>query len=130
TPGLVVTDGALTSLDMTVNGNVTVSGVIITATDLQFQYTAIGSIFAMAGTASVDVTKLGTLTVTFGHGTDPGLVVSNGTLTSLDMTVNGNVTVSGVKITATDLELEYTVTDTDSTFAMSGSASVTVNKLG
>ncbi|MDB5336030.1 MAG: Cadherin domain protein, partial [Planctomycetaceae bacterium] len=138
TPGLVVTNGALISLDMTVNASVTVAGVKITASDLEFIYTASSNTFAMSGTASVSVGSATATTsddmafsVKFGHVADathpnavPGLVVTNGGLISLDMTVNASVTVAGVKITASNLEFIYTASS--STFAMSGSASVSV----
>ncbi|MDB5334719.1 MAG: hlyA 4, partial [Planctomycetaceae bacterium] len=141
TPGLVVTNGALANLDMTVNSAITIAGVKITASDLEFVYTASTSTFAMTGTASVSVGSTTTttnddlaLSVTFGHdirnaagvitSTTPGLVVTNGALTSLDMTVNASITVAGVKITASDLEFIYTASTI--TFAMSGLASVSV----
>ena len=128
TPGLVVTNGALTSLDTTVNSTFTVAGVTLTAQDLDFSYTAANSQFGLSGAASVAVTNLGTLSVTFGHGTTPGLVVTNGALTSLDMTVNSTFTVSGVTFTAQNLEFAYTASG--SQFSLSGTASVAVSKLG
>ena len=81
----------------------------------------------MSGTATV-VTNLGTLNVTFGHGTTPGLVVTNGSLTSLDTTVNSNFTVGGVTITAQDLDFAYTASN--SQFSMNGTATVAVTNLG
>src|SRR4029077_15281136 len=67
TPGLSLSNGALQSLDMTVNGSFTVSTVTITATDLQFIYTADGAQFTLAGTAGVSISGLGSLGVAFGH---------------------------------------------------------------
>ena len=127
-PGLVITDGALSSLDMTVNANFAVAAVTITAQDLEFKYTVSDSTFAMFGTAGVAIEGLGELSVTFGHGADPGLVIADGALSSLDMTVNANFTVAAVTITAQDLEFQYTVSD--STFAMFGTAGVSIQGLG
>ena len=125
---MVVTNGSLTSLDTTVNSNITVGGVTITAQDLDFAYTASNSQFGLSGTAAVAVTNLGTLNVTFGHGTTPGLVITNGSLTSLDMTVNSNFTVASVTFTTQDLDFAYTASN--SQFSMSGTAAVAVTKLG
>ena len=104
TPGLVVTNGSLTSLDTTVNSNFTVGGVTFTTQDLDFSYTASNSQFGLSGTATVAVTNLGTLNVTFGHDSTPGLVVTNGSLTSLDTTVNSDFAVAGVTFTTQDLD--------------------------
>ena len=132
-PGLVIRLAArLSSLDMTVNGEFTVAGVAITAQDLEFQYSVSGSdsTFAMSGTASVALTAGVSFSVTFGPAPDPGLVITDGAISSLDMTVNGEFTVAGVAITAQDLEFQYSVSGSDSTFAMSGTASVALTDGG
>ena len=125
--GLVIADGALTSLDMTVTASFTAAGVAITAQDLEFQYTVSDNTFALSGTASVSIHGLGEMSVTFGH---EGLVIADGALSSLDMTVNASFTVAGVAITAQDLEFQYTVSGADSTFAMSGTAGASIQGLG
>jgi lipopolysaccharide export system protein LptC len=127
-PGMVVTNGALTSLDMTLTSNVTVAGVGITTKGLRFGYTSANSQYTLGGTATATVTNLGTLGVTFGYGTKPGLVVTNGSLTSLDMTLNSDVNVSGVAITTKGLEFAYTAAN--SQYSLAGTATATVAKLG
>ncbi|QEL17125.1 Calx-beta domain-containing protein [Limnoglobus roseus] len=127
-PGLVVTNGSLTSLDLTLNTDVTVGGVAITTKGLRFGYTAANSQYTLAGTASASVAKLGSLGVTFGFGSTPGLVVTNGSLTSLDMTLNTDITVGGVKITTKGLRFGYTAAD--SRYTLAGTASATVARLG
>ena len=99
-----------------------------TTQDLDFAYTASNSQFSMSGTATVAVTNLGTLNISFGHGTTPGLVVTNGSLTSLDTTVNSNFTVGGVTFTTQDLDFSYTASN--SQFSMSGTATVAVTNVG
>src|SRR5260221_50646 len=86
TPSPVIIAGSLASLDMTFTGSFTVASVTISATNLEFQYTASSSTCAMSGVASVSVAKLGNLPVTFGHDATPGLVIIGGSLASLDMT--------------------------------------------
>ena len=118
----------MTSLDTTVNSNFTVGGVTFTTQDLDFSYTASNSQFGLSGTATVAVTNLGTLNVTFGHDSTPGLVVTNGSLTSLDTTVNSDFTVAGVTFTTQDLDFSYTASN--SQFSMSGTATVAVTNVG
>ena len=51
-----------------VTGSFTVASVTISATKLRLTYMAASSTFTMAGTAKVDIKKLGFLSVTFGNG--------------------------------------------------------------
>jgi streptogramin lyase len=127
-PGLVITSGALTSLDLTLNSNITVAAVTFNTTGLEFTYTASSNQFTLAGNTTASVAKLGTLNLTFGHGTNPGLVVTNGALVSLDMTLNSNITVGAVAFSTTGLEFTYTASN--SQFTLAGSAAVTVGGIG
>ena len=84
TPGLEISGGALSSLDMTVSGGFTVGGSQFTATGLQFIFTAgatsASDVFALAGSASASIQGLGNLGLIFGHDGAPGLVESGGAL--------------------------------------------------
>ena len=128
TPGLVITGGDLSSLDMTVSGDFTVGAVDLTAGNLQFTYTAgatpADDVFALSGTASASIARLGNLSLTFGNDGSPGLVESGGELTSLDLTVSGQFTVDHVTFTATDLQLDYV--ESSSTFSMAGTAALAI----
>src|SRR5262249_42938453 len=128
TPGLVVTNGALTSLDTTVNTGFTIKGVTFTVQDLDFSYTASTDEFGLSGTATVAVAGIANLSVTFGHGSTPGLVVSGGALVSLDTTINASFTVASVPFTVKDLDFSYTASTGE--FDLSGTATATVAKLG
>ena len=92
--------------------------------------------FTITGNAGVTINGIANLNVNLGGGGTSGLVVSNGTFTSMDATVNGSFTVDQVTITATSLEFYYGP-DTTSTaatpptvFEMLGSASAAVTGLG
>ncbi len=157
TPGLVISNGILESLDVTVNSSFKVASVVVQANDLEFKYTNTSQtlssggtytgtynvnkyIFAMYGTASITFAGIDSLSVTFGHGATPGLVISNGNLESLDVTVNASFKVASVVVQANDLEFQYTNTSQTLTsggtytgtynvnkyiFAMYGTASIT-----
>jgi hypothetical protein len=124
TAGLVITNGSLTSLDTTVTSNFTVAGVTFSTTGLEFTYTASTGEFSLTGAAGVTVAGLGNLTVSFGHGTNPGLDITAGALTGLDMTVDSNISVESVIFNATGLEFSYT--DAGQVFQLQGTAGVTV----
>ena len=113
TPDLSITGGSLVGLDMTIDSNITVGGVSFTTTGLEFMYTAKTSTFSLAGAAVAQVANVGNLGVTFGEGTTPGLVVSGGALTNLNMTVDSNINVGGVTFTASGLNFQYDATGAD-----------------
>jgi hypothetical protein len=98
TQGLVLSGGSLTSLDMNVRANMTAGGLSFTADNLRFIYQSSSNYFQMTGSTSVTVPSIGSVNTTFGSSTSNGLVVTNGQLTSLDMTVNSNLSVGGVSI--------------------------------
>jgi hypothetical protein len=123
-PGLVLTNGSLTSLDLTLDTNITVGALTFTTNGLEFTYTASTNEFTIAGSAGVNVANIGSLTVTFGHDGNPGLVITNGALVSLDLTVNSNFTVGGLTFTIQDMDFAYT--SSSNTFTMTGSASVSI----
>ena len=124
TAGLVVTNGSLTSLDTTVTSNISVAGVTFNTTGLEFAYTASTGQFSLTGTAGVTVAGLDNLTVSFGHGTSAGLDITNGRLTSLDMTIDSSISVDSVMFNTTGLEFSYT--DASQVFQLEGTAGVTV----
>ncbi len=82
------------------------------------QYTPANNVFTVSGGASVAVSGIGGLSVSFGYGSGasalPGLVISNGTLASvMNMTVNGSFTVGQVAITASSLDFTYATATSD-----------------
>jgi VCBS repeat-containing protein len=122
-PGIVITDGALDSLDMAVTGEVKVSKVTIKADALRVTYA--DDKYTMSGTAKVSVAGLGDLSVTFGDGTNPGLVVTNGNLVRLDMSISGEFEVSKVKVTADNLRFIYDAVT--NSFSLSGTAGIKID---
>jgi hypothetical protein len=135
-PGLVITGGQLTSLNMTVNSAFTVGNVSFMAQQLQFTYTAgPPSVFTLSGSVGVSVTNIVGLSVTFGHtktnsmgastGFSPGLVIINGALQSLDMTINSNFMIGSVNFGTKNLEFTYNATG--SQFTLSGAAFLNIS---
>ena len=136
TAGLVITNGSLTALDMTVNSSISVGSLSFNADHLRFQEDVSNSnhVFKMSGRSSFTATGLGTVSVLFGSPASggnlatTGLVITNGSLTSLDMTLDSNINVSGVGFSTTGLRFTYTAAT--SQFTLAGSASATVGGMG
>jgi trimeric autotransporter adhesin len=101
---------------MTVDGTFSVDKVVVTANALDLSYVAATtganptpSVFSMTGAATVAIPNLNdSISVTFGSGSGatatPGLVVTGGSLTSLDLTITSDITVSKVNIVTDGLE--------------------------
>jgi hypothetical protein len=133
TPGMVVNNGSLTRLDMTIDADFEVGRVTVTADALRFTYDAAEDSFTITGTAGVIVAGLpgsrgdNALSATFGYEGLPGLVVTNGVLERLDVTINATFEVKKVSIKADNLRFTYEATQSGYIFRMSGAATVIVN---
>lgn len=133
-PGLVITQGTLQSLDITINAQFNVAKVQIKATDLRFTYTAATDTFTLGGSAGIIVNGVQgagldqSFSVMFGYHNAPGLVIEQGALKSLDITINAEVNVSRVTLKLTDVRFTYTAATTTFTFA--GTAGIVVKNLG
>ena len=129
TPGLVITNGTLTSLDMTINSDMTVDSVEFLTNNVELTYSSSTSQFTLAGVVGVSISGIGSLSVTFGQTaggvTTPGLVVTNGTLTSLDMTINSDMTVDTVEFLTSGLEFTYS--SSTSQFTLAGMVGVSIS---
>ena len=128
TTGLVITNGNLTSLDASISTNFEVDGVTFDADGLEFSYSQANNEYTVSGEAGIEVSGMDNLEVTFGHGSTPGLDIVNGSLTSLDMTVDSNITIDSVSFQTTGLEFKYTAAP--QSFSLQGMAAVTVHGLG
>jgi hypothetical protein len=101
----VIQNGVLTTLDVSITGNMTLggaSGVTLTTTGLALDYqaSASGNGYSFeidGGSVAVSVGAAGAsnnLSVT-GTIATPGLVIQNGVLTTLDVSITGNMTLGG-----------------------------------
>ena len=128
TTGLVVTNGSLTSLDMSLTSNISVGSVGFSTNGLRFTYQSSANQFTLGGSASATVGGIGNMNVLFGYTangvTSPGLVVKNGSLVNLDMTVNSSISVGQVGFDTTGLRFTYT--QSTQTYTLGGSAGISV----
>ena len=130
TPGLVISGGVLSSLDMIVTGSFSIDSVSFAANSLELAYASSPATWSLAGGAMVTTANNGpSLGVTFGNASGPGLVLTGGDLTSLNMTVSTSFTVASVSFAANDLGFEYpsaagAAPTNPAGFALSGSTTV------
>src|SRR5207237_1387457 len=110
TPGLVIQNGSLTSLDVSITTNLNVGGLSLQTKNLDLQYTSNnGGDFEIASGGSVSATAGSNITFSgvFGSGSNPGLAIQQGSLTSLDITVSGNMSVAGLTVNVSSLDFTY-----------------------
>jgi hypothetical protein len=121
TKGLVIQGGTLVELDMAVTGSFTIFGVTLDPQDLTFAYDAALDQFEMSGSLAISTSSqaIGTatgqvfdeVTATLGQGGSPGLIVSNGVLQQLDVSINGSFNLFGLTVAPNDLTVDYNAGD-------------------
>ncbi len=137
TPGLVIRNGKIDSVNTAITGNFSFAGVSIATTDLRLRLdtsATSGTRYAVSGSASASFggttdSKTVSFGVAFGQSADkPGLVVENGALKTLAVAVSGGFDIGGVAFTAQNVAFTYkpATAAAGSLFALSGTAGVTV----
>ena len=106
TTGLVLSGGTVQSLNMTVTSSLVVGGVTFDTSGLIVTYDRRrrrAREVTITGDSDFTVAGVGTVDVDFGGPGTQGLVITNGALSSLNMTVTSNLSVGGVTFTTSGL---------------------------
>ena len=118
-PGLEIANGVLKALNIKVNSSLTVSGMTLTVTNLQFDYAAVsGQTFgnfeiAQGGSVSLSAGASNTLSFTGTFGTlsggtaTPGMVINHGVLQSFYIAISSNMSLGGLTLTTSNLTFAY-----------------------
>ena len=114
-PGLVIENGQLISLQATVSGSFDLLGLTV-ATEktngLTVAYVAANSStntpeeFALFGGASIN-SSVFNFSTTLGSMSDPGISIVNGALANLNITVGGSFSLAGIVVKANGLSIQY-----------------------
>ncbi len=128
-PGLVVSAGVLSELNLTVTSQLTAGGLTLTVNDLDFYYNSAGNQYEIdTGSLSFDTSEGFTFSATFGlpdpsdPSTElPGLVIVNGALTEFNAALTSTFTVAGLVVTVNDMAMSYSGTNE---YAMYGTVTV------
>ena len=110
-PGLDIQNGQLQSFQASVSGDFNLLGVDITATNLSVAYVAPssngnGEQIAVFGEVSVS-SSVFNFDTTLGDEADPGILVVNGQLQNLNITVSGGFSYDGISFAADGLKIHY-----------------------
>jgi len=89
--GLVVTNGTLQSFDAGITGNLSVAGASFSTKNLILTENTTTNIFTISGGSNFTANGIGYVSVYFGGANSTGLVLTNGSLTSVNATLNSNL---------------------------------------
>ncbi len=134
--GGVITNGVLSSLNMTVTSTMSVGGVTFNTSGLVITENASARTFAMTGASSFSAGSLANVQVQLGspasngNAASTGLLIANGSLSNLDMTVNSTIAEAGVTLTADGLHMVYGATPGPGTYSLSGETAAAFPGLG
>lgn len=109
-PGLKIVGGSVSDVNITVNGDINLLGLEIKPTDLNFQWQNGTDTFQMTGEMEVSTKSkevLVDIDAVFGDENQPGMVVTDGELKELDITLNGEFDLFGVEITPHDVHATW-----------------------
>ncbi len=129
-PGLTISQDAVTGLNATGNINMTLAGATFSAQNVAVTYVAATNSVSVSGTASLEFPKGPSLTLTLGSGTAPGLMFSNGALTSLNASASFSMTLAGATFSGENIDISYVPasgSNSDS-FTASGSTSLVLSQ--
>lgn len=129
-PGMAITDGSLTNLYVTVSSTVSVQSLDINAANLVFQYEGGSDSFEIAsGSVSIASGPLQFASATFGVPGTPGLLIKNGVLTGLDVSISSNMSVDGMSLSISQMQLVYYAVSgqTDGNFEIAAGGSVSLS---
>ena len=121
-PGLVIQNGTITGVNMSVTANLNLFGLTLAPTNLTFVYDAANSQYEIYGALTVSVSGQ-TVTANLGTQALPGLVIKNGAITNVNMGVSSDLNISGLKIHAVNLGVIYAAAN--HSYGLYGSITVT-----
>ncbi|MFM7592943.1 MAG: hypothetical protein ACKO85_14240, partial [Isosphaeraceae bacterium] len=106
-PGMSISNGSLASLNATATTSMTLGGANFTANSLTGTYVASPEKVTVYGNASLGFNSNRSVSLVLGNSASPGMVVSNGSLTSLNATTTfTNPSIGCVSLSATNLNVD------------------------
>ena len=111
-PGLTIVNGQLTELNLGVTANFSLFDLQCNVQDLTFQYqTTNGNTdYILYGGLTLAVSG-NTFSATLGTSTNPGLIIQNGVVEQINMSISGSFQISGFGFEIDDAGLDYTATN-------------------
>ncbi|CAN5478415.1 hypothetical protein BH11PLA2_BH11PLA2_17340 [soil metagenome] len=125
TSGLVIVNGSLSHLGFVVDSKFIIGGGTLQTKTLTAQYTDTTSTFTLTGGVSFSYKDSVNVDVNLGASGTDGLVIENGLLKKLGLSVNSKINVKGLLFTTEDLVFNYTDVN-GGTYRMAGKASIDI----
>ncbi|GAB5409510.1 MAG: hypothetical protein BalsKO_18750 [Balneolaceae bacterium] len=119
-PGLVITNGSLTQVVLSITDEFTLRSLSVTPEGLGFEWTG-GTNFAIFGSVNIDLNG-DTFDASVGDLSDPGIEIENGDISQINMTVSGEFAIKDLSITPSELTVVYS--ESDSQYEIYGDVSV------
>ena len=123
-PGIEINGGSLQQLNASITADFAVNDLDFSPSGLTFQYDASDDHYEMFGDASISFGG-NTLSIGLGDDTTPGLVIDQGTLKSLDISITTDFDVSGVTLSPDNLTFIYN--ESTQEYEMYGLATITMD---
>ena len=101
--GILLTNGSLTSVNATLNSNLTVAGTTFTTTGLNILGNSATNTFNLIGNSSVTLPSMGHVNLILGGDGSSGVVIANGSLSSIYATATTSLSLAGGNFTSTGL---------------------------
>ncbi|MHC5537311.1 FG-GAP-like repeat-containing protein, partial [Singulisphaera rosea] len=107
--GLVIKDGSLQDLKITINDDIDVDGATLKTHDLDLDYDKARDLFAIdGGSVTISAGTLGTgLTLSGGFAKKNGLVIKDGSLQDLNITISGDISADGTSLKADGVAISF-----------------------
>jgi hypothetical protein len=106
-PGLVIKNGSLQHLNISMSSDMNIFGVHSVIHSLNFEYDKKSSWFKMYGGPVQLIVEKDTIGVSFGGSTKPGLTLQNGQLKSLTLGVSGTFRIKKLSVQPDNLTVSY-----------------------
>ncbi|RNC79914.1 MAG: hypothetical protein ED557_12320 [Balneola sp.] len=109
TPGLVITNGSLTEVALSITDEFTLRSLSVTPEGLGFEWTG-STNFAIYGGLTAELGD-DTFDADVGDLSDPGIVIENGDIIQIDMSISGEFSIKQLSITPDELTFIYSEAD-------------------
>ncbi len=125
-PGLLIQNSVVQSINFGINAKFKIGVVEFDAQNVTLQYDRDSNYYEMFGAVSFTLENE-TVSANLGTNNIPGFTIRNGELYEMNISINSNLSIGGLKVNTHDVGMYYTRTNDGSKYIIRGT--VTVNEL-
>ncbi|MEQ9266834.1 MAG: hypothetical protein RLN81_16510 [Balneolaceae bacterium] len=123
-PGITIVDGDITAINMSISADFEIESLSVSPDVLAFKYSESESQYEIYGNVTVGLDG-NNVTGALGDESDPGFIITSGSLTHFNIGVTGDFDLKAITITTDELTFQWD--SGDSQFEMFGSASTNID---